>query len=205
MKLITSAILLLTLLPACTTSSRPQTRDAHVTMKGSPVTLEGTSRAPLVGDPAPNFAAVATDLSEKHLSDFRGKVVILSTVPSLDTKVCDAETRAFNERAAALGDGVVVLTVSMDLPFAQKRWCAAAGIDRVITLSDSKLRQVGDRYALRIREHGLLARAVTVIDAQGIIRYQQIVPEIASEPNYDSAIAAAQAASRGVLGSCLEK
>lgn len=196
MKLITPAILLLALLPACTTSPRPHSRDTLVTMKGKPVTLEGASSAPLVGDSAPDFAAVATDLSEKHLSDFRGKVVILSTVPSLDTPVCDAETRAFNERAAALGDNVVVLTVSMDLPFAQKRWCAAAGIDRVITLSDSKLRQVGDRYALRIREHGLLARAVTVIDPRGIIRYQQIVPEIATEPNYDAAISAATGAAR---------
>ncbi|MCC6971305.1 MAG: thiol peroxidase [Phycisphaerales bacterium] len=169
-------------------------------MKGKPVTLEGAARAPAVGDDAPDFAAVATDLSEKHLSDFRGKVVILSTVPSLDTPVCDAETRAFNERASALGDKFVVLTVSMDLPFAQKRWCAAAGIDRVITLSDSKLRQVGDRYTLRIREHGLLARAVTVIDPRGIIRYQQIVPEIATEPNYDAAISAATGAARAAAG-----
>lgn len=196
MKLLLPAALLLALLPACTTSPRPHAREGLVTMKGTPVTLEGASPAPAVGDPAPDFAAVANDLSEKHLSDFRGKVVILSTVPSLDTKVCDAETRAFNERASALGDNVVVLTVSMDLPFAQKRWCAAAGIDRVITLSDSKQRQVGDRYALRIREHGLLARAVTVIDPRGIIRYQQIVPEVATEPNYDAAISAAMEAAR---------
>jgi len=187
-------------LPACTTSPRPHAREGLVTMKGKPVTLEGAARAPAVGDDAPDFAAVATDLSDKHLSDFRGKVVILSTVPSLDTPVCDAETRAFNERASALGDKFVVLTISMDLPFAQKRWCAAAGIDRVITLSDSKLRQVGDRYALRIREHGLLARAVTVIDPRGIIRYQQIVPEVATEPNYDAAISAATGAARAASG-----
>lgn len=200
MKSLLPAVLLLALLPACTTSRRPHAREALVTMKGTPVTLEGTSPAPAVGDSAPDFAAVANDLSEKHLSDFRGKVVILSTVPSLDTKVCDAETRTFNERASALGDNVVVLTVSMDLPFAQKRWCAAAGIDRVITLSDSKLRQVSDRYALRIREHGLLARAVTVIDPRGIIRYQQIVPEVATEPNYDAAISAATGAARAAAG-----
>lgn len=199
-RLLLPAALLLTLLPACTISPRPHAREALVTMKGTPVTLEGASPAPAVGDDAPDFAAVANDLSEKHLSDFRGKVVILSTVPSLDTKVCDAETRAFNERASALGDKFVVLTISMDLPFAQKRWCAAAGIDRVITLSDSKLRQVGDRYALRIREHGLLARAVTVIDPRGIIRYQQIVPEVATEPNYDAAISAAMGAARAAAG-----
>jgi thiol peroxidase len=120
--------------------------------------------------------------------------VILSTVPSLDTPVCDKETRQFNERASALGEGAVVLTVSMDLPFAQKRWCGAAGVDRVVTLSDSKLREVGSRYGLRIRENGLLARAVTVIDAKGIVRYQQIVPDVTLEPDYDAAIAAAKAA-----------
>jgi thiol peroxidase len=133
-------------------------------------------------------------MGEKRLSDWRGKVVILSTVPSLETAVCDRETREFNERASALGDGCVVLTVSMDLPFAQKRWCGAAGVERVITLSDSKRREVGDRYGVRIRENGLLARTVTVIDAGGVVRYQEIVPEVASEPNYDAAIEAAKSA-----------
>ncbi len=168
-------------------------RPNAVTMKGKPMTLEGTGRA-VVGRPAPDFAAVANDMGEKRLSDWRGKVVILSTVPSLETAVCDRETREFNERASALGDGCVVLTVSMDLPFAQKRWCGAAGVERVITLSDSKRREVGDRYGVRIRENGLLARTVTVIDAGGVVRYQEIVPEVASEPNYDAAIEAAKSA-----------
>lgn len=168
-------------------------RAGVVTMKGKPLTLEGWGGVK-VGEAAPPFTAVANDMSEKSLSDWKGKVIILSTVPSLDTAVCDKETRQFNERASSLGDGVVVLTVSMDLPFAQKRWCGAAGVDRVITLSDSKRREVGQHYGLRIRENGLLARAVTVIDAGGIVRYQQIVPDVTSEPDYDAAIAAAKSA-----------
>lgn len=173
--------------------ARPETvRTGVISRGGKPLTLEGSPAR--VGERAPEFTAVANDMADKKLSDWAGKVVILSTVPSLDTPVCDKETRQFNERASGLGDGAVVLTVSMDLPFAQKRWCGAAGVDRVVTLSDSKLREVGSRYGLRIRENGLLARAVTVIDAKGVIRYQQIVPDIAQEPDYDAAIAAAKAA-----------
>ncbi|HZW07680.1 MAG TPA: thiol peroxidase, partial [Phycisphaerales bacterium] len=133
-------------------------------------------------------------MTDKRLSDYRGSTVILSTVPSLETAVCDKETRTFNQRAAELSDRVVILTVSMDLPMTQKKWCGAAGIDRVLTLSDYKDRQVGERYGLRIRESGLLARAVIVIDPAGIVHYQQIVPELATEPDYDAAIAAARAA-----------
>ncbi|HYC99706.1 MAG TPA: thiol peroxidase [Phycisphaerales bacterium] len=165
-----------------------------VTMRGKPVTLEGSPVR--TGQAAPDFTAVANDMSDKKLSDWRGKTVILSTVPSLETAVCDKETRTFNQRAAELGDRVVVLTVSMDLPMTQKKWCGAAGIDRVVTLSDYKDRQVGERYGLRIRESGLLARAVTVIDPAGVVRYQQIVPELATEPDYDAALAAARAAGR---------
>lgn len=163
-----------------------------VTMRGKPLTLLGAVGAVKVGAPAPEFTAVANDMSEKKLSDWKGKVVILSTVPSLDTPVCDKETRRFNERASELGDGFVVLTVSMDLPFAQKRWCGAAGVERVVTLSDSKRREVGTGYGLQIVENGLLARAVTVIDAKGVVRYQQIVPDVTQEPDYDAAIAAAK-------------
>ncbi len=172
-----------------------RTREGLVTMRGNPITLEGTSRGVTIGKPAPDFTAVGNDMKEVALASFRGKTVILSTIPSLETPVCDAETRAFNERASSLGDRVVVLTVSMDLPMTQKKWCAAAGIDRVVTLSDSKLRQVGDRYALRMRENGLLTRAVTVIDPRGVVRYQEIVKEVATEPDYEAAINAALAAS----------
>ena len=193
-----AAILSLALLtalagPSACSHSTPKlrTREGLVTMRGNPITLEGTSRGVTIGKPAPAFTAVANDMKDVSLADYKGKTVILSTVPSLETPVCDAETRAFNERASSLGDNVVVLTVSMDLPMTQKKWCAAAGIDRVVTLSDSKLRQVGDRYALRIRENGLLTRAVTVIDSRGIVRYQEIVKEVATEPDYEAAINAA--------------
>lgn len=174
-----------------------RTREGVVTMRGNPITLEGTTKGVTIGKPAPEFTAVGNDMSEVSLSSYRRKTVILSTVPSLETAVCDVETRTFNERASGLGADVVVVTVSMDLPMTQKKWCAAAGIDRVVTLSDSKLRQVGDRYALRIRENGLLTRAVTVIGPDGVVRYQEIVKDVTSEPDYDAAIGAAQGAALG--------
>lgn len=175
---------------SCGTPSASATRPGLVTLRDAPITLEGEGVQ--VGHPAPDFTAVANDMTDKRLSDYRGMTVILSTVPSLETAVCDKETRTFNERASALGANVVVITVSMDLPMTQKKWCGAAGIDRVVTLSDYKQRDVGRMYGLRIKESGLLARAVTVIGPDGVIGYQQIVPELATEPNYDAAIAAAQ-------------
>lgn len=161
----------------------------QVTFRGNPVTLEG--RQPEVGDTAPDFTAIANDMSEKRLSDYKGKTILLVTVPSLDTPVCDTETRKFNERAAQLPGDAVVLTISMDLPFAQKRWCAAAGVDNVVTLSDFKDRQVGAAYGTRLHELGLLARTVWVIDPGGTIRYREIVAEQTEEPDYDAALAAA--------------
>jgi len=172
-------------------SSTP-VRTGLVTMRGNPVTLSGNPVS--VGQLAPDFVALDTTMSPHKLSEYRGKVVILSSVPSLDTPVCDVETRTFNEKLSELGNDVVVLTVSMDLPFAQKRWCGAHGIDRVVTLSDFKDRQFGQHFGLSMVETGLLARAVMVIDKKGTIVYEQIVPEIASEPDYDAAIAAAKTA-----------
>jgi thiol peroxidase len=163
-----------------------------VTMRGTPVTLEG--HAVRTGEKAPEFTATGIDLSDKKLSDFKGKTVILSTVPSLDTPVCDIETRKFNERAAEIPDAAIV-TVSMDLPFALKRWCGAHGIERVVTVSDYKYRDIGEKFGVRMKETGLLARAIFVIDPSGTIAYQQIVPEIAQEPDYDAVIAAAKRAS----------
>jgi thiol peroxidase len=184
------------LLGACASSGQTDTttRNGLVSLKGKPLTLEG--KGVRVGQAAPDAVAVANDMSDRRLSEYRGKTVILSTVPSLETAVCDKETRTFNERASALGPNVVVVTVSMDLPMTQKKWCGAAGIDRVVTLSDYKYRQVGADYGLRIQQTGLLARAVTVIDPKGVVTYQQIVPELASEPNYDAAIAAAMQAAK---------
>jgi thiol peroxidase len=163
-----------------------------VTMKGQPMTLAGQELA--VGQPAPDVELTAVDLSKKKLSAYRGKVVVLCTVPSLDTSVCDAQTRRFNEEATALGEDVVVLTVSMDLPFAAKRWCGAAGVDRVECLSDYADHSFGQAYGLRVEPIGLLARSVSVIDRQGEVVYHQLVPEIAQEPDYEPALAAAKAA-----------
>lgn len=194
MKTLLAATVSCLLLGACATTSSVTTRTELVTLKGKPLTLEGAGVK--VGQTAPDFTAVANDMTDKRLSDYRGKAVILSTVPSLETAVCDKETRTFNERASALGANVVVITVSMDLPMTQKKWCGAAGIDRIVTLSDYKQRDVGRMYGLRIRESGLLARAVTVIGPDGVVRYQQIVPELTSEPDYDAAIAAAKRVAR---------
>ncbi len=167
-----------------------QATDA-ITFKGNPVTLEGSEVK--VGQAAPGFTAVANDLSPASLTDHRGKVVVISSVPSLDTGVCATQTRKFNEKAGALGDNAVVLTVSMDLPFAQKRWCGAEGVESVVTVSDSKDRAFGSAYGLYIKELGLLARAVVVIDREMTIRYIQIVNEVTQEPDYDAAMEAIRA------------
>ncbi|MBN1506086.1 MAG: thiol peroxidase [Sedimentisphaerales bacterium] len=165
-------------------------RSGLVTMKGNPVTLVG--RETRVGQRAPDVELVANDLSAVKLSSFGGRVCVVISVPSLDTPVCDTETRRFNQEAAKLGDGVVVLTVSMDLPFAQKRWCGAAGVKNVRTLSDHREAAFGKAYGVLIKDLRLLARAVFIMDKEGVIRYQELVGEIASEPNYDAALKAAR-------------
>ena len=169
--------------------SRPVERAGLVTMRGNPIVLVGEPIR--VGDEAPDASVVANDMSTQRLSDWRGKVVILSTIPSVDTPVCDKETRTFNERIALLGPDVVCLTVSRDLPMAQKRWCGANGIERVVTLSDARDREVGAAYGVEVRETRLLARAVFVIDRDGVVRHEQIVSELATEPDYDAALAVA--------------
>lgn len=163
-------------------------RKGLVTMKGKPITLVG--QAVKVGQKAPDFEVTANDLSPVKFSSFAGKVCIIASVPSLDTSVCDLETRKFNEKAAQLGSDVVVLTISMDLPFAQKRWCGAAGIKNVQTLSDYRDASFGNAYGVLIKDLRLLARAVFVVDKKGVVRYLQIVPEIATEPDYDAALKA---------------
>jgi len=163
-------------------------RSGLVTMGGKPVTLQGPEVK--VGDTAPDFTAVANDLSSVKLSQYRGKVVILSAVPSLDTKVCDLETRRFNAEAAKLGPDVVILTVSMDLPFAQKRWCGAAGIDKVITVSDHRDAEFGQKYGVLIKDLRLLARSIFVVDRKGVVRYIQLVKEIGTEPDYAAVLQA---------------
>lgn len=161
---------------------------ATVTHKGKPVTLVGTG--PKVGEPAPDFEVLGNDMSAVKLSDFNGKVCVICSVTSLDTSVCDTEVRKFNEHATSLGDDVVVLVISMDLPFAQKRWCGAAGIKNVETLSDHRNAEFGNKYGVLIKELRLLARSVFIVDGKGIIRYIEIVNEIANEPDYKAALEA---------------
>ena len=165
-----------------------QERAGLVTMKGNPITLIGPELK--VGDRAPDFVAIDNDLSHVSLESCRGKVCIISSVPSLDTPVCDMETRRFNSEASRLGDDVVILTISMDLPFAQKRWCGAAGVDQVVTLSDHRDGAFGEAYGVLIKDLRLLARAVFVLDKEGTIRYLELVKEIANEPNYEAVLAA---------------
>jgi thiol peroxidase len=171
-----------------------QDKEAVVTMKGSPLTLIGSQVK--VGDPAPDFEVLANDLSPVKFSSFRDKVCIITSVPSLDTSVCDVMTRRFNQEAGKLDDDVVVLTISMDLPFAQKRWCGAAGVDSVQTLSDHRDASFGAAYGVLIKELRLLARAVFVVDKYGVIRYKQIVDELTDEPDYEAALKAAEGAVR---------
>lgn len=166
-------------------------RTGVVTFKGNPFTLIGPELK--VGDKAPAFSVVDNGLAPVTLASYAGKVKIISAVPSLDTPTCDTETRRFNQEAASLPGDVVVLTVSLDLPFAQGRWCGAAGIDKVVTLSDYRDRNFGKAYGVLIKELLLLTRAIFVVDASDTIRYIQIVPEITSEPDYAAAIAAAKA------------
>jgi len=156
--------------------------------KGSPVTLLGPELR--IGDKAPDFQVVDADLKPVRLSDFKGKIKIICTVPSLDTPVCDAETRRFNQEAAQFPDNVVVLTISLDLPFAQKNWCAAAGVERVTTLSDYQERSFGPAYGVLIKELKLLARSVFVVGKDGKIAYREIVKEVTAEPDYAAALAA---------------
>jgi len=159
-------------------------------MKGNPLTLTGTQVE--AGEHAPDFQVVNNALATVRLSSLRGKVLILSSVPSLDTPVCDTQTRRFNQEATGLSDDLEVLTISMDLPFAQARWCGAAGIDRVRTLSDHRDASFGTAFGLLIAELRLLARAVFVLDREGVIRYKQVVREIAEEPDYRAAMDAAR-------------
>ena len=163
-------------------------RTGIITFKGNPMTLLGPELK--VGDKAPDFSVVDNALAPVELGSSSGKIRVISAVPSLDTPVCDTETRRFNQEAASLPNNVVVLTVSLDLPFAQKRWCGAAGIDRVTTLSDYRERSFGNAYGVVIKELVLLARSIFVIDASDNIRYIQIVPEVTSEPDYAAVMAA---------------
>ncbi|MEG6573885.1 thiol peroxidase [Caldibacillus debilis] len=164
---------------------------ASVTFKGTPVTLAGNEVK--VGDPAPDFTVLDENLQEVTLGNFRNQVLLISVVPSLDTGVCDAQTRKFNEEVNKL-EGVKLLTISVDLPFAQKRWCAKSGLENVITLSDHRDLSFGQAYGVVMKELRLLARSVFVVDSSGKITYKEIVPEVSAHPNYGAALAAAKQA-----------
>ena len=167
-----------------------QERPGLVTMKGNPITLVGSEIE--VGWPAPDVELTANDLSTVKLSSFKGKVCIFTSVPSLDTSVCNKETRRFNEAAAYLGDDVAVLAISVDMPFAQARWRQEAGVDTVQTLSDHRDVAFGTSYGVLIKGLRLLARAVFVADREGVVRYIELVKEVSDEPDYDAALKAAE-------------
>jgi len=166
-------------------------QERTVAFKGNPITLIGPELK--AGDKAPNFTLNKNLLEEVTLQDYAGKIKLISVVPSLDTGVCDAQTRRFNEEASKLGENVVILTVSADLPFAQARWCGAAGIDKVVTLSDYKSNSFAEAYGVLIKEFRLDMRAVFVIDANDTITYVEVLSEMTEHPNYENAIAAVQA------------
>ncbi len=158
-------------------------RKGLITMFGNPLTLLGEEIQ--VGQVAPEFVALDPNLNPVSFSSFKGKICVLSSVPSLDTPVCDTETRKFNEAAGRLGKETVILTLSMDLPFAQKRWCAAAGVSHVQTLSDHRDASFGTTYGVLIKELRLLARAIFLVDRKGVVRYIQLVKEVTQEPDYE--------------------
>lgn len=165
-----------------------QERTGVATFKGNPITLIGPELK--VGDQAPAFNLSKNLLEQATLSDYAGKVKLISVVPSLDTGVCDAQTRRFNEAASELGDDIIVLTISADLPFAQARWCGAAGVDRVVTLSDYRDNSFGKAYGVLIKEFVIDMRSIFVIDQNDVIQYVEYLPEMAEHPDYDKAVAA---------------
>jgi thioredoxin-dependent peroxiredoxin len=166
-------------------------RPGATTFKGNPMTLVGPELR--AGEKAPDFHVVDGPAIEVDLARTGGKVRIFSVVPSLDTPVCDAQTKRFNEEAAKL-EGVDFLTVSMDLPFAQKRWCGAYGVDKVKMLSDHREASFGKAYGTLIKEWRILSRAIFVVDRNNVLRHVEYVKEVADHPNYDAALAAAKSA-----------
>lgn len=160
----------------------------QVLMGEKAVTLEG--RLPKLSQMAPGFKVVDEHFTPVMLSDFKGKTVLISAVPSLDTGVCALQTKRFNSEVSHFSDDVMILTISTDLPFAQKRFCKVENVDKIKVLSDSVWRDFGEKYGLLIEDYGLLARAIFIIDAEGKLQYQELVPNITEHPNYDAALAA---------------
>jgi len=166
----------------------PEERIGGATFKGNPMTLVGPEIK--VGDKAPDFSVLAQDMSEINRGKDAGKVRLFLSVPSLDTPVCDTEAKRFNEAAAGFGENVLVYAVSVDLPFAQKRWCGATGSDRIKTLSDHRNVSFGEAFGTHVKELRLLSRAVFLVDPNDVVQYVEYVKEIGEEPNYEAALAA---------------
>lgn len=160
-----------------------------ITFAGNPMPVAGKEIK--VGDKAPDFTVVGNDLKPVKLSDYKGKVRILSIFPSIDTGVCAAQNRRFNQEAAKL-DGVDILSISVDLPFAQKRFCGAEGIDQVVTLSDHKDLEFGEKYGFVMEPLRLLARGTVVVDKDDTVKFVEYVPEVTNEPDYEAALKAAK-------------
>ena len=172
----------------------PQEREGVVTIHGKPAIVLGGDVK--VGDAAPDFRAVDGSFQPVRLSSFRGRPCLISAVPSLDTPVCSLQTKRFNDEMQKLPREVLVMTISMDLPFAQKRFCEAEKVDRILVLSDHVWREFGLSYGLLIKDMGLLARSIFVVGKDGRIAYRQIVPELTSHPDYDAALAAVRKAAQ---------
>lgn len=160
----------------------------QVLMGEKTVTSEG--KRPKLSQMAPGFKVVDEHFTPVMLSDFKGKTVLISAVPSLDTGVCALQTKRFNSEVGHFSDDVIMLTISTDLPFAQKRFCKVENVDKIKVLSDSVWRDFGEKYGLLIQDYGLLARAIFIIDAEGKLQYQELVPNITEHPNYDAALEA---------------
>ncbi len=169
-------------------SAVAQERNNAVTMKGKPVTLVGPEIK--TGQKAPDFIVQATDLSDTKLNDFKGKIKLICSVPSVDTPVCDMEIHRFNQEASKIASDAVIIFVSMDLPFAQKRFCAAAGIDNVKTFSDHRSGAFGEKYGVLIKDLRLLTRAIFIVDQNDIVRYVEYVKEVGTQPDYAAALKA---------------
>jgi thiol peroxidase len=160
--------------------------NSAITLKGNKVDIRGTT--PTLGSPAPSFTLIGNNFNEVKLEDYQGKVLILSVLPSLETPVCHLETKRFNEEATKLGGEVAIVTASLDLPFAQKRWCGQEGVENLVTASDFKFHSLEKNYGVLVEQMGLLTRAVFVIDKNQNLAYVQYVSEIAEEPNYQEII-----------------
>lgn len=161
-------------------------RTGVITMKGNPLTLVGPELKP--NDKAPDFSVVDQNLAPRKLGDFEGKTKVFSVTPSLDTPICDLQIHWFNENVTNLSENTVVINMSMDLPFAIRRFCAASGIDRAIALSDHRDASFGSAWGVLIKELRLLARSIFIVDSENTVRYVQIVPEQSNEPDYEDAV-----------------